>query len=68
MARMCKEHGEMRGENMARAYIHQGPDWPKSIWDCKRFSPLLSGVNLRQGLLLGWTRGYARREGHPPRE
>ncbi len=45
----------MRGENMAITYIHQCSDWPKSIWDSERFSPLLSGVNLRQGLLLGRT-------------
>lgn len=43
---------------MARTYIHERADWPKFIWDSKGLSPLLSGVRLRQGLILGKMRGY----------
>jgi Fic family protein len=43
---------------MARTYIHERADWPKFTWDSKGLSLLLSGVRLRQGLLLGKMRGY----------
>ncbi len=43
---------------MARTYIHECSDWPKFTWDSKSLAPLLSGVRLRQGLLLGQMRGY----------
>jgi Fic family protein len=43
---------------MARIYIHERADWPKFRWDVKGLAPLLSGVRLRQGLLLGKMRGY----------
>jgi Fic family protein len=43
---------------MARTYIHERADWPKFTWDSKGLAPLLSGVRLRQGLLLGKMRGY----------
>ena len=43
---------------MARKYIHELPDWPGFTWDSKTLAPLLSGVRLRQGLLLGKMRGY----------
>jgi len=43
---------------MARTYIHERADWPKFIWDSKGLAPLLSGVRLRQGLILGKMRGY----------
>ena len=43
---------------MARKYIHELIDWPAFTWDAKTLAPLLSGVRLRQGLLLGKMRGY----------
>ncbi len=43
---------------MARKYIHELIDWPGFTWDAKTLVPLLSGVRLRQGLLLGKMRGY----------
>src|SRR5277367_66682 len=54
MARIWREYGE----NMARKYIHELGGWPKFTWDSKALAPLLSGVRLRQGLLLGKMRGY----------
>ncbi len=50
--------GEIDGENMARKYIHEAVDWPGFTWDSKTLAPLLSGVRLRQGLVLGKMRGY----------
>ncbi len=43
---------------MRRKYIHELVDWPKCSWDSQTLAPLLSGVRLRQGLLLGKMRGY----------
>src|SRR3979411_2198241 len=43
---------------MARKYIHELIDWPGFTWDAKTLAPLLSGVRLRQGLLLGKRRVY----------
>jgi Fic family protein len=43
---------------MARTYIHQRSDWPRFTWDSKGLAPVLSGVRLRQGLLLGKMQGY----------
>ena len=43
---------------MARIYIYECAAWPKFRWDAKGLAPLLSGVRLRQGLLLGKMRGY----------
>jgi Fic family protein len=43
---------------MARIYIHELIDWPAFTWEAKTLAPLLSGVRLRQGLLLGKMRGY----------
>ena len=43
---------------MARIYIHERADWPKFRWDATSLAPLLSGVRLRQGLLLGKMQGY----------
>jgi len=43
---------------MARKYIHELVGWPEFTWDSKTLAPLLSGVRLRQGLLLGKMRGY----------
>ena len=43
---------------MARKYIHELVDWPGFTWDAKALAPLLSGVRLRQGLLLGKMRSY----------
>ena len=43
---------------MARKYIHEPTDWPGFTWDAKALAPLLSGVRLRQGLLLGKMRSY----------
>ena len=43
---------------MARIYIHERVDWPKFRWDAKGLAPLLSGVRLRQGLLLGKMQSY----------
>jgi len=43
---------------MARTYIHELIGWPTFAWDSKTLAPLLSGVRLRQGLLLGKMRGY----------
>jgi Fic family protein len=43
---------------MARIYIYERADWPKFRWDAKGLAPLLSGVRLRQGVLLGKMRGY----------
>src|ERR1700674_3819599 len=48
----------MDGEIMARKYIHELIDWLGFTWDAKTLAPLLSGVRLRQGLLLGKMRGY----------
>lgn len=52
------ECGEIDGENMARTYIHDLRDWPRFTWDSKALAPLLSGVRLRQGLLVGKLHGY----------
>jgi len=43
---------------MARTYIYELVGWPAFTWDSKTLAPLLSGVRLRQGLLLGKMRGY----------
>ena len=43
---------------MARIYIHERVDWPKFRWRAKGLVPLLSGVRLRQGLLLGKMQSY----------
>ncbi len=43
---------------MARKYIHELIGWPAFTWDARTLAPLLSGVRLRQGLLLGKMRGY----------
>lgn len=43
---------------MARTYIHGRSDWPRFKWDSKGLAPVLSGVRLRQGLLLGKLQGY----------
>jgi Fic family protein len=43
---------------MARKYIHELVGWPEVTWDSKTLAPLLSGVRLHQGLLLGKMRGY----------
>jgi Fic family protein len=43
---------------MARKYIHELIGWPAFTWDAKTLAPMLSGVRLRQGLLLGKMRGY----------
>ena len=43
---------------MARIYIHERADWPKFRWNAQGLAALLSGVRLRQGLLLGKRRGY----------
>ena len=43
---------------MARKHIHELVDWPGFTWNSKTLAPLLSGVRLRQGLLLGKMRGY----------
>jgi len=43
---------------MARKYIHELIGWPGFTWDSKTLAPLLSGVRLHQGLLLGKMRGY----------
>ncbi|HEV2422528.1 MAG TPA: Fic family protein [Candidatus Acidoferrales bacterium] len=43
---------------MARKYIHELVAWPAFTWDAKTLAPLLSGVRLHQGLLLGKMRGY----------
>src|SRR5271169_1039446 len=43
---------------MARSYIHERADWPKFTWSTKGLAPLLSGVRLRQGLLLGKMQSY----------
>jgi len=43
---------------MARKYIHELVGWPGFTWDSKTLAPLLSGVRLHQGLLLGKMRGY----------
>lgn len=43
---------------MARTYIHELLGWPTFTWDSRTLAPLLSGVRLRQGLLLGKMRGY----------
>ena len=43
---------------MARKYIHELVGWPEFTWDSKTLAPLLSGVRLHQGLLLGKMRGY----------
>lgn len=38
-------------------YIHQRPDWPAFRWDDATLLPLLAGVRLRQGRLLGQMEG-----------
>src|SRR6266851_1682906 len=43
---------------MARKYIHELIGWPVFTCDSKTLAPLLSGVRLHQGLLLGKMRGY----------
>ena len=43
---------------MARKYIHELVGWPGFTWNAKTLAPLLSGVRLHQGLLLGKMRGY----------
>ena len=43
---------------MARTYIHARRAWPRFTWDPKNLAPLLSGVRLRQGVLLGKMQGY----------
>src|SRR5580698_9284085 len=43
---------------MARTYIYELVGWPAFTWDSKTLAPLLSGVRLRQVLLLGKMRGY----------
>ena len=43
---------------MARKYIHELTGWPGFTWDARTLAPLLSGVRLRQGLLLGKMRSY----------
>lgn len=43
---------------MARNYIHERVAWPKFTSSAKSLATLLSGVRLRQGLLLGKMRGY----------
>src|SRR6202790_2385815 len=43
---------------MGRKNNHKLVDWPGFTWDSKTLAPLLSGVRLRQGLLLGKMRGY----------
>src|SRR5216683_7270526 len=43
---------------MARKYMHELVGWPRFTWDSRTLAPLLSGVRLRQGLLLGKMRGY----------
>ena len=43
---------------MARKYIHELIGWPGFTWDAKTLAPLLSGVRLCQGLLLGKMRSY----------
>ena len=43
---------------MARTYIHERAAWPAFAWDAKSLATLLSGVRLRQGLLLGKMRSY----------
>lgn len=43
---------------MARKYLHELVGWPEFTWDSKTLAPLLSGVRLHQGLLLGKMRGY----------
>src|SRR6202030_1742892 len=43
---------------MARKYIHELVGWPGFTWDAKTLAPLLSGVRLRQGWLLGKMRRY----------
>ncbi len=43
---------------MARKYIHELSVWPGFTWSSNTLAPLLPGVRLRQGLLLGKMRGY----------
>lgn len=43
---------------MARKYVHELINWPGFTWDSKALAPLLSGVRLHQGLLLGKMRSY----------
>src|SRR5579859_1016349 len=43
---------------MAGKYIHELVGWPTFSWDAKTLAPVLSGVRLNQGLLLGKLRGY----------
>jgi Fic family protein len=43
---------------VARKYIHELADWPRFRWDSKALPPLVSGVRLRQGLLLGKMQSY----------
>jgi len=43
---------------MARIYIHELADWLRFTWDSRVLARLLSGVRLRQGLLLGKMHSY----------
>src|SRR5712692_4614650 len=43
---------------MARTYIYELADWPGFIWNSRTVAPLLSGVRLRQGFLLGKLQSY----------
>src|SRR5215467_12183027 len=54
----CPVCGEIDGEIMARKYIHELVGWPGFTWDSEALAPLLSGVRLHQGLLLGKMRSY----------
>lgn len=42
---------------LAVTYIHQQQEWPKFLWDNTKLLPVLSGVRLRQGRLLGQMEG-----------
>jgi hypothetical protein len=59
MARIWWNCGEIRGEIVAKKYIHELLDWPGFTWDSKALASLLSEVRLRQGLLVGKMRGYS---------
>jgi Fic family protein len=43
---------------MAKKYIYEVSGWPHFTWDSKALAPLLSGVRLRQGLLVGKMGGF----------
>src|SRR5271168_984484 len=58
MARLMARIWRDCGEHMARKYMHEIVGWPEFTWDSKTLAPLLSGVRLHQGLLLGKMRGY----------